>query len=333
MIRFATIGSGHIVEQFLTEAKKHPEFTLTAVYSRTGERAAEFAAQWGAPLTFTDLSSLAACGEVDAVYIASPNLCHAEQAMTLMKAGKHILCEKPMATTYIDCDGIVLQAHNSHVILLEGMRTLFAPGFARLHQLIPEIGTLRRITAGYCQYSRRYDSYLAGGRPNAFDPRLNNAAVADLGVYCIAPTIAMAGEPQKVLSCCNKLGEFEAEGGALAQYPTFLADWRWSKIADSPLPSAIEGEKGAILIGKWDTMSPLTLCLRGQEPKPIPIEDETSPLYAELDAFISMIKRRGGNEGYLSISLATCRVLDEIAKQNKITFRQTCWNMVVHRDD
>ena len=186
MIRFATIGSGHIVEQFLTEAKKHPEFTLTAVYSRTGERAAEFAAQWGAALTFTDLAQLAACGEVDAVYIASPNLCHAEQAMTLMKAGKHILCEKPMATTYIDCDGMVLQAHNSHVILLEGMRTLFAPGFARLHQLIPEIGTLRRITAGYCQYSSRYDSYLSGGRPNAFDARLNNAAVADLGVYCLS---------------------------------------------------------------------------------------------------------------------------------------------------
>ena len=136
MIRFATIGSGPIVDQFLTEAQKHPEFTLTAVYSRTGERAAEFAAQWGAALTFTDLNQLAACGEVDAVYIASPNLCHAEQAITLMKAGKHILCEKPMATTYIDCDGMVLQAHNSHVILLEGMRTLFAPGFARLHQLI-----------------------------------------------------------------------------------------------------------------------------------------------------------------------------------------------------
>lgn len=46
-----------------------------------------------------------------------------------------------------------------------------------------------------------------------------------------------------------------------------------------------------------------------------------------------MIKRRGGNEGYLSISLATSRVLDEIAKQNKLTFCQTCWNMVVHRDD
>ena len=333
MIRFATIGSGHIVEQFLTEAKKHPEFTLTAVYSRTAGRAAEFAARWEAPLTFTDLPSLADCPEVDAVYIASPNLCHAEQAITLMKAGKHILCEKPMATTYIDCDGMVLQAHNSRVILLEGMRPLFTPGFRRLHELIPEIGTLRRITAGYCRYSSRYDSYLAGGRPNAFDPRLNNAAVADLGVYCIAPTIALAGEPERVTSFCSKLGEFEAQGAAIAQYPGFLAEWRWSKIADSPLPSVIEGEKGAIMIGKWDTMSPLTLCLRGQEPKEIPPEDDTSALYAELDAFITMIKRRGGNEAYLSISLATCRVLDEIAKQNKITFRQTCWNMVVHRDE
>ena len=88
----------------------------------------------------------------------------------------------------------------------------------------------------------------------------------------------------------------------------------------------------AVVLGAL-LLAALTLCLRGQEPRPIPIEDETSPLYAELDAFITMIKRRGGNEGYLSISLATCRVLDEIAKQNKITFRQTCWNMVVHRDD
>ena len=327
------VGTGFIADWVLAGARQDPRFEAAAICSRNQATADAFAAKHGIPHTFTSLEEMARSPLVDAVYIASPNLCHAEQAITLMKAGKHILCEKPMATTYIDCDGMVLQAHNSHVILLEGMRALFAPGFARLHQLIPEIGTLRRITAGYCQYSSRYDSYLSGGRPNAFDPRLNNAAVADLGVYCIAPTIAMAGEPQKLLSCCNKLGEFEAQGGALAQYPTFLADWRWSKIADSPLPSAIEGEKGAILIGKWDTMSPLTLCLRGQEPKPIPIEDETSPLYAELDAFISMIKRRGGNEGYLSISLATCRVLDEIAKQNKITFRQTCWNMVVHRDD
>ena len=68
---------------------------------------------WSLLLSVAMVASLAACGEVDAVYIASPNLFHAEQAITLMKAGKHILCEKPMATTYIDCDGMVLQGHNT----------------------------------------------------------------------------------------------------------------------------------------------------------------------------------------------------------------------------
>ena len=97
MIRFATIGSGHIVEQFLTEAKKHPEFTLTAVYSRTAQRAAEFAARWEAPLTFTALPSLAACPEVDAVYLARPTLCHAEPARTRLKAGRHDLSDQPLA--------------------------------------------------------------------------------------------------------------------------------------------------------------------------------------------------------------------------------------------
>ena len=63
------------------------------------------------------------------------------------------------------------------------------------------------------------------------------------------------------------------------------------------------------------------------------LEEEPSGLYAELDAFLTMVRQRGGNEGYLSVSLATCRVLDELAKQNKLTFRQTHWNMVVHRDD
>lgn len=334
MIRFATIGSGKIVEQFLAAAKSHPDFALEAVYSRTEERAKEFAAAHGAPLTFTDLDALAACPTVDAVYIASPNLCHAGQAIKLMKAGKHILCEKPMATTYVDCDGMVLAAHNNRVVLLEAMRTLFCPGFARLQELIPQIGTLRRISAGYCQYSSRYDDYREGRRPNAFDVRLNNAAVADLGVYCIAPTIAMAGEPEKVAAFGNKLGEFEAQGAAIAQYGSFLAEWRWSKIADGNAQSEIVGEKGSILIDKWDTMSPLTLCLRGEAPQPIEVEpDPTGGLYGELDAFIGMVKQRGGSEGYLSISLATTRVLDEIRRQEKITFQSTCWNPMVLRDD
>ena len=125
MIRFATIGSGRAAVQFLAEAKKHPEFELAAVCSRTEERGQEFAREMGAPKVYTDLAALAADPEIDAVYIASPNLAHTEQAMTLMKAKKHILCEKPMATTYVDCDGLVLAAHNNGVVVFEFFSSLF----------------------------------------------------------------------------------------------------------------------------------------------------------------------------------------------------------------
>lgn len=77
-------------------------FAYEAVYSRTPERAGEFAAKYGVSKTYTSLEALADDSAVDAVYIASPNLCHKEQAIALIRAGKHILCEKPMAICEAD---------------------------------------------------------------------------------------------------------------------------------------------------------------------------------------------------------------------------------------
>ena len=223
MIRFATIGSGHIVEQFLTEAKKASPNSPSPPSIPVPGACRRIRRPVGKPPHLHRPKPAVRLPRGRAVYIASPNLCHTEQAMTLISRQAHP----------------VRKAHGHHlhrlrrhgaagaqyVILLEGMRTLFAPGFARLHQLIPEIGTLRRITAGYCQYSSRYDSYLSGGRPNAFDPRLNNAAVADLGV-CIAPTIAWPDEPQRSSPAAISWVSSRGPGRAMAQYPSFLADWR-----------------------------------------------------------------------------------------------------------
>ena len=69
-----------------------------AVYSRTEERANEFADKYQIPYRFSDLESMAKSDQIDAVYIASPNSFHAEQAILCMENGKHVLCEKPMAS-------------------------------------------------------------------------------------------------------------------------------------------------------------------------------------------------------------------------------------------
>lgn len=101
MIRFGMIGTGKIAEKFWQANRYGKDFELTAVYSRTLERARQFGFQKGQLQYFDDLEAFANSDCIDAVYVASPNCCHYEQVMTLLKAGKHVLCEKPMASNLV----------------------------------------------------------------------------------------------------------------------------------------------------------------------------------------------------------------------------------------
>ncbi len=103
MIRFAVIGTNWITEELIKAAREIEDFALTAVYSRTEEKAKEFAAKHDIPHLFTDLGKMAQSDVFDAVYIASPNSFHAQQAILCMSHGKHVLCEKPIAPIPKNC--------------------------------------------------------------------------------------------------------------------------------------------------------------------------------------------------------------------------------------
>ena len=96
-IRYGIIGTGWITEAFLAGAAGVPGMALRAVCSRSEERGREFAARHGADLVFTDPARMAASPDIDAVYIASPNVLHAAQSRLFLENGKHVLCEKPLA--------------------------------------------------------------------------------------------------------------------------------------------------------------------------------------------------------------------------------------------
>ena len=171
-MRFAVIGTGAIVEKFISAGSQVPGFSLYAVYSRSKERGQAFAAEHGAQRSFDNLADLAACRKVEAVYIASPNYAHCAQALAMLSAGKHVLCEKPMASNAAEVRRMQACARAHNVLLLEAMKSAFLPGFAALSRSLPLIGRLRRITASYCQYSSRYDKFKQGIVLNAFDPKL-----------------------------------------------------------------------------------------------------------------------------------------------------------------
>ena len=183
MIRFAVIGTNTITDKFLQAASALPDFKLCAVYSRTLARAQEYAQKNNVSLVFDSLEALADSDQIDAVYIASPNFCHAAQSILMMQHHKHVLCEKPIASNASEFQQMYDTAIKNQVILLEAMRSVFSPGFAAIRSLLPVLGTIRQVDFSFCKYSSRYDHFKEGIIENAFHPALSNAALMDIGVY------------------------------------------------------------------------------------------------------------------------------------------------------
>src|SRR5689334_1837122 len=96
MINFGTVGTSWITHSFIQAAQLSKQWNLTSVYSRTEDNGRELGDIYGAKHFYTDLDEMAASPEIQAVYIASPNSLHFEQAIMFLKNKKHVICEKPI---------------------------------------------------------------------------------------------------------------------------------------------------------------------------------------------------------------------------------------------
>ena len=104
-MRFAVIGTGAIVEKFISAGSQVPGFSLYAVYSRSKERGQAFAAEHGAQRSFDNLADLAACRKGEAVYIASPNYAHCAQALAMLWRASTSCAKSPWPATRPRCAG------------------------------------------------------------------------------------------------------------------------------------------------------------------------------------------------------------------------------------
>ncbi|MEJ9212224.1 Gfo/Idh/MocA family oxidoreductase [Bacillus smithii] len=323
MIKFAIIGTNWITEEFIKAAKKVPDFSLKAVYSRTDEKAKEFAAKVGAELTFTNLEEMAKSDEIDAVYIASPNSFHAEQAILLMNHGKHVICEKPMASNTIEVQAMIEAAKQNNVVLMEAMKTTLLPNFQAIRKHIHKIGKIRRYFASYCQYSSRYDAYKQGTVLNAFNPKFSNGSLMDLGVYCLYPMVVLFGKPLNVKANSVKLETgVDGEGSVILDYGEMDAVVQYSKISNSYIPAEIQGEEGSIIIDAIHTPQKVEIRYRDGRIEDITETQDHHPMYYEAKEFIELIQN-GKQQSEINShqnSLTTIEIIEKARKQTGIVF-------------
>ena len=153
MLQFGTIGSGWICDEYIHGAKDSGLWELTAVYSRTRERAEEYAKKHGAAHAFTSVEELALSDAVDAVYIASPNSLHFQQSKLLLEHGKHVICEKPLCAQGEKVRQLQAIAREHGVIFLEAIMYLHLPQRKILDEALTKIGAIRMAKIDFCQRS------------------------------------------------------------------------------------------------------------------------------------------------------------------------------------
>mgnify|MGYP001754302042 FL=1 len=322
-VRFGVIGTNFIVDKVLEAARLDHRFELAAIYSRTQERADEFAKKHNVPHTFTSLEDMLSSNLIDAVYIASPNSLHASQSILCMQHGKHVFCEKPFASNANEVKAMIAAAEKYNVTLMEAMKPTMTPNFSTIKDNLKEIGTIRKYFSCYCQYSSRYDKLKEGVILNAFDPSLSNGAVMDLGVYTIYPMVVLFGRPKKISATGLKLFTgADGQGSVNFEYEGMDATIMYSKIADSSLPTEIQGEEGTITADRINIINKVTLKKRDGEETIISTPNPTHEYYFEVAEFIDLIQKNEKESTINSLenSLITIEIIDEIRKQLGIIY-------------
>lgn len=321
MIHFAVVGTNWITERFIDAAHETGRMKLTAVYSRSLEQAAKFAADYQVEQHFDSLDALAAWEGIDAVYIASPNALHCQQTVLFLNHKKHVICEKPLAATLQEAELMVATARKNQVVLFEAFKTSHMPNFLGLKRALPKLGKLHKATFNYCQYSSRYPLYLAGENPNTFNPSYANGSIMDIGYYCLASAVALWGAPKSVTASAVLLASgVDAHGIATLHYGDFDVTLSHSKVSDSAIPSEIQGEEGSLVIEKLSEFRAITLVPRDGQRLNLTEVQHLNNMFYETEVFADLVEQQQVEHPGLEESLIIARFLTEIRRQTGVVF-------------
>jgi predicted dehydrogenase len=264
-VRWGILAPGRIAQKFADALTAVEGAQLVAVASRSADRAREFAAKNGGARAYGSYADLAADREVDAVYVASPHVGHADHACLCLEAGKAVLCEKPM---FINAAGVrrMIACSRAHrAFLMEAMWTRFLPVTRTVCKWLEEgrIGEPRMLTADF--------GFRCGWDPSSrlLNPDLGGGSLLDVGVYTLLYATMVFGHPESVM------GEAHIGATGVDEQAAFVLRFGGGRLASltcgvrtaSPQTARIAGTEGEIVVERFWCMPAATLRRGKDEPQ------------------------------------------------------------------
>ena len=264
MFNIGIIGCGKIAQvRHIPEYAGHPQARLAGFYDLNQERARELAEKWGGK-AYSSWEEMLADPGIDAVSVCVANNAHAQLSIAALRAGKHVLCEKPMATTLADCEAMVAAARESGKFLMIGQNQRLTKAHQKARELV-ENGTLGKILT--------FRTTFGHGGPETWsvDPGKNTwffdkskaamGAMADLGIhktdliqYLLGQTVVettakvttldkRGADGQLIGVDDNAICIYRMSGGAMG---TMTASWTFYGAEDNS--TVLYGTKGILRI-------------------------------------------------------------------------------------
>jgi predicted dehydrogenase len=193
-LRWGILGPGIIARTFVSTLAKNSRQQVVAAGSRDADRAARFAAEHGIPRHHGSYQALVDDPEVDVVYVSSPHSYHHEHALLAIRAGKHVLVEKPLTRNAAEARAVADAARSAGVVALEAMWSRFLPGIDVLRQLLAD-GALGQIVSVRADHGQVIGPETADRLHN---PHLAGGALLDLGTYPVSFAQLVLGQPDEI---------------------------------------------------------------------------------------------------------------------------------------
>lgn len=315
IVRLGIVGTGRIAPRFFSEAKFVSGIEVECAYNPEKSSGERFRQREKIPVYHGDFKDF--LEQVDAVYVASPNETHYDYAKRAIEAGKHVLSEKPLAFTYRQTVELYELAKKNQLVLMEGIRTAYAPGFQQLLNIAKggKIGEIRDVEACFTRLAdpesrERKDARFGG-------------AFLEFAGYTLLPIFKLLGSEYTDIQIDSLLGEggIDLYTKIQLRYPNAMATAKMGVGVKSEGDLVISGTAGYVYAPSpwWLTRR---FEVRREDPNQI---EHFEPSFQgdgfryEINEFVSKINGTGRKDYKLTAeeSIAMSRVVEQFMEKRR----------------
>lgn len=299
-VRWGIVGAGRIAHRFARSLAYERRSELVAISCRSAGKATAFAAGHGVPeggvlsdealggVAGTAHAALLARPDVDAVYVALPPALHLSWSAAALRAGKAVLCEKPLCAGVEETEALVGVARETGRLLMEATKTRFEPLYQRVRELVRDgaIGRLVRVETGLCS---DMGDRVASGADYLSDP-VGGGNLLDSGIYCAAwlddyltGQIEVLGARARWERGVDTFTDAELRAGDVSARLVTACD------QGNPREAVLVGTEGRIVVEEMHRPQRARLERVGEKPVELEVPYPVDDLYAEVAHFVGLL--------------------------------------------